>query len=227
MATPDFDPALARTVTAETLAPQQQRSARRLRTAADLRLQWMLKHPHLSEFHSRAEHLHAALLEGAPAVSGYVPQPFRLRVRRQLYTPDCYVVSDAGPRRVVEIKPRGVLREELREPLAHFFAARGLQFEVISNESVFERETEAENWAEIVRVLHQSRTLETAEAEYAVLERLANRGPCTLGDLVDAGDRERTYTHEIALLRLVHRGHLRASLTERRLDFDTEIGPCT
>ncbi|MEX2576468.1 MAG: hypothetical protein WD382_07465 [Halofilum sp. (in: g-proteobacteria)] len=221
-----FDPRLARAVQAEALAPHQQPTPRPLRTAVDFRQQWMRKHPYLSEFHSRAEHLHAALLEGDPAVLAYVPQPFRLRIGVRRYTPDCYITNDAARRRVVELKPDGHLPEELRIPLTHFFAEHGMVFEVVASETVFAREIEAENWVEIVRILHQSRELSAPEAEQEVRERLACADRCSLGDLIDPGDRERTYMSEVALFRLLHAGQVTAELTERPLDLDTEITAC-
>lgn len=213
-------------IKADTLEPHQHPTSRGLKTAVDFRQQWMLKHPHLSEFHSRAEHLHAALLEGEPRVNAYVPQPFRLRIGRRLYTPDCYVASEGAPRRVVELKPGGVMRADLQMALTQFFAQHRLQFEVVSAEAVLARETEADNWVEIVRILHQARALGTEAAEATLLETLFAKGPCTLGDLIDAGDRERTYHDEIALLRLLHRGYVGGALAERKLDFDTGVWLC-
>lgn len=221
-----FDPVLAHRVQADTLEPHQQKTAPSLKTACDFRQQCMLKHPFLSDFHCRAEHLHAGLLEGDPAVTSYIPQPFRLRVRGRRYTPDCYVVADTMPRRIRELKPDGAMPEDVQIPLIHYFAQYGMQFEVISNESVFERAIEAENWLEIVRILYLARDLDTADAEQAVLETLCQKGPCTLGDVIDPGDRARTYWQEIALFRLMHRGHVAGALTARPLDFDTQVSLC-
>lgn len=221
-----FDPYLARSVKPETLEPRQQATSRKLRIAADFRQQVMIKHPLLSHFHSRAEYLYAGLLEGDPRVSSYIPQPFRLRVGRHWYIPNCYVVAEHQPRLVVEIKPRGEFDEALQVPVTHFLAQYGMRFEVISNESVYEREIEAENWLEIVRILHVARDLTTAEAEQVILERFSQYGACTLGDLIDAGDREHTYLQEIALFRLLHQGHLAGELTERPLDYDTGLSLC-
>jgi hypothetical protein len=226
MAPLPFDLRLAGQVKAETLEPHQQPTPRGFKIATDFRQQVMLKHPALSDFHSRAEHLHAGLLEGEPAVTSYVPQPFPLRIGKRRYTPDCYVVADNARRRVVELKPEGKMDEALAGPLSHFFTQRGMDFQVVSNESVYAREVEAENWLEIVRILHMARAVTTTSQETELLERFAHQGPCTLGDLIDPGDRERTYQHEIALFRLLHRGQLRGDLTERPLDFDTGLFLC-
>lgn len=226
MAPLPFDPQRARQVKADSLEPRQQATARSFKIATDFRQQVMIKHPFLSDFHSRAEHLHAGLLEGDPAVTSYVPQPFRLQIRGRWYTPDCYVVSTGQPRRVVELRPHGEMPEEQQIPLTHFFAQYGMQFEVKSNESVFDREIEAENWLEIVRILHQARDYSTTEAEQVVLETLYQRGPCMLGDLIDPGDRERTYLQEIALFRLLHQGHVVGELATQPLDFNTGLSLC-
>jgi hypothetical protein len=94
----------------------------------------MIKHPYLSEFHSRAEYLHAGLLEGDPAVISYVPQGVRVRLRQRWYTADCYVQREGQRPRVLELKPRGEMAEEDQVPLTHFFAQYGWVFEVVSNE---------------------------------------------------------------------------------------------
>lgn len=221
-----FDPEIARLVKADTLEPHQQITAQNFKTATDFRQQVMIKHPFLSDFHCWAEHLHAGLLEGNPAVSSYVPQPFRVRIRRRLYTADCYVVTDNQPRCVVELKPRGEMPDDMRIPLVHFFAQYGMQFDVVSNEAVYERMIEAENWLEIVRILNQSKNLSTTDAEQIVMERLYKKGPCNLGDLIDPGDRDRTYYQEISLFRLLHRGQLTGELTDNHLDFDTGLSLC-
>ena len=78
---------LGRLVMADTLAPQQRKTSLAFKKACDFRAQQMLKHPTLSEFHSRAEHLHAGLLEGDPDVISYTPQPFLLRLHGKPYQP--------------------------------------------------------------------------------------------------------------------------------------------
>ncbi len=221
-----FDPELALLVRSDSLEPHQQLTRPNFKTACDLRQQVMIKHPYLSDFHSRAEHLHAGLLEGDPTVTSYVPQPFRLRIRQRQYTPDCYVVADNRPRQVIELKPRGEMKDELRVPLTAFFAQRGMTFVVLSNEAVLEREIEALNWLEIVTILHQAKLLSTETEEADLLSQLHLDGPCTLGDIVDMGDREHSYRQEIALFRLLHQGHLHATLCERPLDLDTGVALC-
>jgi len=220
-----FDPDLARLVKADTLEPHQQKTQANFKTATDYYQRVMIKHPYLSDFHCRPELLHACLLEGEKKVTSYVPQPFRLWIGKTRYTPDCYVVEDFGPRRVLELKPRAEFPDDKKIPLIHFFAQYSMQFEVISNESVLKRQVEAENWLEIVTILHQARDLSTADAEYNVLEIL-HRGSCTLGDIVDPGNREFTYLNEIAIFRLLHRGTVHGELTGRPLDYDTGLALC-
>lgn len=224
---PPFDPALARQVTARrgTLEPHQQKAPRNIRTARDFRLQVMRKHPHLSEFHCRAEYLYAGLLEGDPEVIHYTPHPFPLRLHGRPYTPDFYVLRDG--RRVVELASEQSMPEKDRTPLEHFFAQHGMKFELMNVESVFERATEAENWLEIVRILHVGGDLDTTGPEQILFERITQHGPCAIGDLIEPSDRERTYPQEIALFRLLHQGHLVAELKERPIDFDTEVALCT
>jgi len=213
-----------RTVALAPLEPRQQPTPRPLETAADFYQQHMLKHPYRSDFHAEAERLHAGLLEGDPAVSSYVPQPFRLRVGRRRYIPDCYVLRD-GQRLVRELKPEGRLDAALRDPLTAFFSQQGMCFEVLANEALFERRTEAENWLDIVQTLYVGRDFDTAAAETDVLDTLAG-GAAALGDLLDPGDRERTYLTELALFRLLHRGRVGAALADATLDYDTVFDLC-
>lgn len=204
------------------LAPAQHRADRRFRIAADVRLQRMLKHPHISEFHSHAEHLYAGLLEGNPAVTAYVPQPFALYVGKRRYKPDFYVV-DGNERRVMELKPRGEFNPALWGSLEAFFETQGMRFEVVSNESVIARIVEAQNWLEIVRALYLNRDLDTHAAEAQLLEWFEAGDAIPFSEFVDPGDRDGTLEQEIAVLRLLHMGRLTADLEGFPLDYSTEI----
>lgn len=218
-----FDPHLSQLVKADSLEPRQRLTRNNFKIACDFRQQRMLKHPFVSEFHSRAEYLFAGLNEGNPSVVSHVPQPFLLRVRGKTYTPDFFVLSEGSRRRVIELKPRGEMTDEKRIPLINYFAQHQIDFVVISNESVFEREIEAMNWLEIVRYIYRASSLNTSDAELIILDRLSNLECCAFGDLVDKGDRGATYKLEIALFRLLHRGILHADLVETQFGFDTEI----
>ncbi len=213
-----------RVVALAPLEPRQQPTRASLETSSNFHQQHMLKHPYRSDFHSEAERLHAGLLEGDPAVSSYVPQPFRLRIGRRRYIPDCYVLRD-GQRLVQELKPEGRLDASLRAPLTTYFARQGMRFEVLANESMFERRTEAENWLDIVQTLYVGRDFDSSAAETTVLDTLAG-GTAALGDLLDPGDRERTYLTELALFRLLHRGLVGAALADAHLDYDTVFELC-
>lgn len=221
-----FDPKLARLVKSDTLEPHQRPTHPRFKIATDFRQQHMIKHPFLSDFHSRAEHLHAGLLESDPAVSSYVPHPFHLLIRNKIYKPGCYIVADNQPRHCIELIPRGEMPEDIEIPVRHYLAQHNVVFKVKSNESVFEREIEAENWLEIVRILYVARNLTTITQEEAVYEILYKKDACTLGDISDAGDRSGRYLMEIALFRLMHQGHVKAELTQNQLDYDTRVALC-
>lgn len=214
--------ALPAGVRIDALIPAQHRANREFRIAADVRLQVMLKHPYISEFHSHAEHLYAGLLEGSPTVTSYVPQPFALRVGKRRYKPDFYVV-DGDQRRVIELKPGGDFDPALWGPLEAFFTTQGMQFEVISNESVIHRIVEAQNWLEIVRALYLNRDLDTLAAEAHLLDRFEVESPMSIGDIVDPGDRDGTLEQEIALFRLLHMGKLTANLDHAPLDYATKV----
>lgn len=215
--------ALARKVKADSLTPVQCQSPAKLKIACDFRQQLMLKHPTVSDFHSEAEWLHAGLLEGDPEVVSYVPQPFRLRVKGTYYTPDVYVAGKSDTPRVIELKPRGEFDEAKGKALSAYLALKGMRFEVISNESVIEQRQLAENWLEIVRILNLAVDIDTQPVEGDVLVRVIQSGSLTLGDVVDPGNRARGYREEIALLRLLHRGHLKANLEDALLGFDTRF----
>lgn len=220
-----FNYHLANQVSCQELTPQQHSTSPRFRQHCDLRYQVMLKYPERAEFHSYAEYLHAGLLEGESAVTRYVPQPFRLRVNGRYYTPDCYVVRPQG-REVIELKPRGEMNASLAEPLRHFFAQHDMVFTIKANETVFEHAQAARNWLEIVRILTPARDWDVATEMQAVWELLLTRQACTLGDLIDRGDRARTYRREIAVFRLLHQGRLMTDLDQRRLDFSSILSPC-
>ncbi len=97
---------------------------------------------------------------------------------------------------------------------------------VIDNNDVYAREVEAENWLRILTTLYQARDLITDQAEIRLLNKLALHGSLLLGDVVDPGDREASFTAELALLRLLHCGKVSADLMCECLNFDTEIRLC-
>jgi hypothetical protein len=211
-------------VSAKNLVPIQQWTRAGFKRHTDCYERQMLKHPHLSVFHSLAELYHAALLEGNPSVSVYVPQPFSLRVGSRYYTPDCYVM-DEGKRRVVELKARGDFPEDMEIALKAFFKRYGMVFEVMDNERALERYVLAENWLTIVSLLYSARDYGSEVEEIEVEEALAVSSK-PLGHLIDAGNRFGTFMTEVAVFRLLHRGFLTADLSDRPLDYDTEVALC-
>ena len=186
----------------------------------------MLKHPKLSYFHSQAELYNAALLESSPEVLNYVPQPFLFLINGRRYIPDMYIVR--GRMRIVqELKPGGVFNEEKRIAMESYLRLHGMQFEVISNESVLNREQEVENWLEIIRVLCTAKDHDTQQLELLILDQLHGNICTQFGEIIDPGDREESFLHELAVFRLLHRGTIQANLVGSPLDYDTEITLCT
>lgn len=212
------------TIGARSLTPCQQTTARDFRTAADFRVAQMLKHQPPSEFHSLAEYFHAALLEGDPTVSHYVPQPFVLKIGKEHYKPDCYVVRDHRVD-VVELKPRAKFDPQKRRTLEAFFRDHHMQFSVLANEAVLARRLEACNWLTIVQMLVLHRDVDTWVDEQAILDQVFRAGGGCIGDWVLAKDRSATRVQEIALFRLLHQGKLKADMTDHRLSFETEVLP--
>lgn len=213
-------------VRAPSLTPVQKTTSRSFRTATDFRVVQLLKHATApSEFHSLAEYLHAGLLEGDPEVAYFVPQPFQMRIGKERYIPDCYLVRREQIE-VVELKPGGGVPQVRVERLTRFFEHHRIRFSVLANETVLAREVEARNWLRIVQTLVRFKTLTTDRLEFEILQRVTPRGLTTLGDWVDPGDREASRAHEIAVLRLLHRGDLSADLSHHRLDYETELRSC-
>lgn len=221
-----FFPEQARKVRNGAQVHHQQPVSRREQTASDFYQQVMLKHPYLSQFCSRAAYLHAGLLEGDPHVQSYTPRPYRLWVGKHTHVPTCLVTSSAYKRQLIEITSDGTLADALRLPLTQYFALQAIDVVVISAAAVLDRQVEAENWLLIVSTLHRARDIDVGAAELDVMMQLTRDGPRPLGAVIDPGDRDRTYDQEIALLRLLHRGQVRADLGSAALDFDTVFTPC-
>ena len=206
--------------------PVQCPTSRKLRTQCDYYARVMLKHPYLSEFHCYPELLHAALLEADRTVVSYVPQPFRMWVGNRRYTPDVYVVCDGRRRQVIELKPRGEMEDELKDPLERYFARNNMQFVVVDHDAILARRIEAENWLQILQILIQAANFPTDPEEEAIITRLSNRS-LTLGDIADRGNRDHTYLTEVALFRLTHKGLVASSnISEYALGYDTEFRLC-
>ncbi|NKI17981.1 hypothetical protein HCU74_11255 [Spongiibacter sp. KMU-166] len=218
-------PAHHRSVVAESLVPCQVPTPKKLRVATDCYEQHFVKFPFVATLHSYSEYLYAGLLEGDPKVGSFVPQPFRLRVGRRKYIPDFYVVSGQH-RIVIELKARGEFDRALRVPLEAFFDFYGMKFSIISNDTALTREREALTWLDITRRLASAGDIDTGALEYKLYDQIQMGGNIEFGDIIDEGDRAGSYTKEIALLRLLHRGKLQADLTTP-LQYDTVLRSCT
>ncbi|WP_033414031.1 hypothetical protein [Kangiella aquimarina] len=187
--------------------------------------QIMLKHPLPSPFHSLAEYLHAGLLEADPAVQSYVPQPYQFNINGKRYVPDIFVVR-GNQKIVMELKPESKLPFHYEQYLVPFLQKYHIRFEVITNESVLAQEQKALNWLKIVRVLvaAQQNRIRTSQLQDEIISMLASSDEgMELGDLIDSGDRQRTYTMEIAVFRLAYAGLISLTLDRAPLDFDTVI----
>lgn len=213
-------------VQCESLTPAQIATPLRLLRHADCYLQRGVKFPQCGIFHSYAELLNFALCEGDSEVQILVPQPFRLTVSGRRYVPDLFMIR-GGERVVCELKPRGELRRELHEPLEAFFTFHGYHFEVVSNESVLEKECSALNWLHALRILSSSADLGTDYEETALWEEVCREEWICFSDLIELGDRRQSCTREIALFRLLHRGLLAADWSRERLSPSTRIRLCS
>jgi hypothetical protein len=230
MAKPIYEPQLeqARFVKApQSLVPRQHHTPASFQKTCDFYMFWAPKHSAAkSEFHSYEEYLYAGLLEGDPTVSAFVPQPFLYRIHGRYYTPDCYVVRN-GQTLVIEIKPHGEFSDGKRIPMMQHCRLFNMDFQVISNESIRERELEALNWIEIAHTLYANTYLETIECELRLLDLInQDQHGILLGDIVDPGHREKTFLDEIGVLRLLHKGKVSADMTQRPFDFDTVLQSC-
>ncbi len=205
----------------ESWVPRQIPTSLKLLKATDFYEQRCLKFAGCGQFHSRAELIHAALLEGNPKVRRYTPQPFRFRVGSKCYIPDCYVETE---RKIVrELKPRGSFDEELYHHISTLCDLHDIDFEVLSNEAVLDQEQLAENWLVILRMLLWAGDLDTGFQEREIIESLLGQPIFCLGDYVEPLDRELSYTAEIAIFRLLHRGVLKANLESKCLSLETKF----
>ena len=211
-------------VSSNSLLPIQQTSfASKILRSADSYQQRFIKFSDIGIFHSYSEFLHASILESDREISTFTPQPLSLLIKgRRRYVPDCYYVK-SGKRYVIELKPLGEFDEELKIPLELFFDYHDIKFEVISNESVLEKEVFALNWLHIVRTLINAKLEDTEAEEVRLWEKFLMEPQKTIGDIVSIGNRIDGRAREIALFRLVHRGKLKIDFDNREIGLDTEV----
>lgn len=213
------------TYTNNLIPVQQVRSARKTLRNTDCYQQRFVKFDDIGIFHSYAEYLHAALLESDIDVSIFTPKPFKLKVGSRNYIPDCYFVK-GGDRYVVEIKPKGELSTELETPLREYFNFKGINFNVTSNESIFEREILGQNWIQIIQTLVSSRFENTDTQEREIWEKLHIKENLSIGDFIDSGHRLGSMHNEIALFRLAHSGKIHLDLESTPVNFETCVSLC-
>lgn len=208
----------------DSLIPAQQPTSLKLTKRTDFYEQRCVKFPGRACFHCYAEFIHALLLEADPTVTSFVPQPYQMVVHRELYVPDVYLVRN-GRIEVLELKPGAQFESAKLTPLRAFFAQYGMHFDVLANETVFERERLALHWLPIVQVLAQAhyQGLETGETEQRLFDAARDQTVLTVGDLLGDAPRAERYWAELALYRLLHRHDVHCDLSNAPLDYDTEV----
>ena len=200
------------------LIPMQQPTPLKLTKSTDYYEQRCVKYPYRAHFHSYAEFIHALLLEADGQVTSFVPQPFCLHVGRRLFTPDVYI-GYRDQQVVRELSAVGRLSSDAwLHALEGFFQHHAMRFEVVSNESVLEREALALNWLPIIQILSEAQFdgIKTTFEETQILSQMIERRNLTVGDLLTEGPRDSRYREELALVRLVHQHRI-------TVDYDTVL----
>ena len=212
-------------VKARDLIPKQQPTSIGFKRHTDCHERMMVKFPDMAIFHSIYELYYAALLEGNPLISAYVPQPYLLQIGRKRYKPDFFLI-DKGKKQVVELKPKGIFDDRKRKSLELFFYRLGIEFKVIANEEVMTQSRLAENWLTIIAQLTCTYHLETDRQEIEILEMLRLSPLVPLSKIIDPENRSQSKLKETALFRLLQRGLVRGNLDISPLDYQTEFSLC-
>jgi hypothetical protein len=207
------------------LIPRQQATSIKTLRSADCYLQFFLKFAQLATFHSFAEYLFSAILESDPRVHSFVPQPYLLQVGRRRYTPDIFYIK-SGVKYVAELKPRGEFSDSLKRPLTEFFKFHGIEFQVISSESVLQRDLFAQSWIQIIQTLVSAKYEDSRNTELDIYDSLIRKGSMAIGSIVDTGDRIQNRLQEIGLYRLAHSGKVDIKIEDSLIDMDTEVSLC-
>lgn len=205
--------------------PQQQRSNVKILRSADCYQQKFIKYPLIGVFHSYPELIHAALLEADKDVESFVPQPFRFRIGKQWYTPDCFYLKQ-GNRFLIEIKQSGELKDEIRIPIEEFCKLENMTFLVISNQTILAKEQLAMNWLKIIRVLNTALDIQTHDLEYKILDKITHQPECEISDFIFQGDRLGQMKSELALFRLTHKGIIKLDLETKPIEYSTTVTLC-
>ncbi len=213
-------------VKTDTLTPfQHMADAKKIEEGSNCFYQIFIKFPEVGIFHSKSEFLHAAILESDPEVTRFVPQSHKFLIGNRPYIPDCYYVKN-GKKYIVELKPKGKFSQRIQIPLKAYLKRENIEFLVISNEEVLDREIFAVNWLEIIRALVINSHIETQNQEYKILDSLSITPEQQLGDIISQHDRFNKKAHEIAFYRLCHKGMVIMNLEERPFSYDTEVKLC-
>lgn len=206
------------------LLPEQQKQQYNFLRSSNAYVRRFIKHPKLSYFHSYPELLHAALLESDPQVVSFTPQPFRLRIGRKRYTPDCFVLR-GNKKQVIELKPKGEMDFAVVRSLKDFFATRNMEFLVLANEELLSQQALAENWLVILQNLILHRDLDSEARETQILGAIGLRAEVQLGELIST-TRVGFNMGLLAIHRLLHRGILYADLADAPLHSETLVRAC-
>jgi len=204
---------------------QHMADAKKIEESCNCFYQKFIKFPDVGIFHSKSEFLHAALLESDPEVTRFVPQSHKFLIGNRPYIPDCYFVKN-GKKYIVELKPQGKFNPKKQIPLTAYLKRENIEFLVISNEEILDREMFAVNWLEIVRALVTNSHIETQNQEYKILDSLSNSPEQQLGDIISQHDRFNKMAHEIAFYRLCHKGEVYMHLEDKPFSYDTEVKIC-
>lgn len=211
-------------VSASSLLPEEQPTPLKQLKALDTYQQYFVKYPKRGTFHSYPELLHGALLESEPAVESFVPHPFRLRIGSQTYIPDCYLVRSGV--RIVRECNEADLPDKISAPVRQFLAQNDIQWEVLPNSVILEKETLALNWLQIVQTLVSAKGHQTMHAEGEIHLRLAEEGSLSLMMLLDGSDDFEQFDKQVAVFRMLHKGLITAELNKEDLNYHTEFQLC-
>lgn len=206
--------------------PEQVPTLLPVRRQVDCYDQRCVKFKEVGVFHSRAQLLYFAILEGTPSVIHYVPRPFTFNINGRRYTPSFYI-NEHNQKYVREVCSQPCGNAEWQSAMEKYCAFNSHIFEIIPSEWVFERQQLAENWLTIVRMLARNADHYTEPIEQHILLDWLSPDGSTFGELVSLSKPDNKHFAELAILRLVHRGLISADLQYKHLTYDTEMRLCT
>ena len=206
--------------------PEQVPTLLPVRRQIDCHDQQCVKFKGVGVFHSRAQLLYSAIMEGTASVIHYVPRPFTFNAFGRRYTPS-FFVNENNHKYVRELGSRPCGNAEWLAAVEKYCDFNSHTFEVIPSEWVFERQQLAENWLTIVRMLARNADHFTEPIEQLILLDYLSPDGSSFGDLVRLTKTDNKHFVELAVLRLVHRGVISTDLQHRHLSYDTEMKLCT